>query len=328
MGKERPTTYCRTGFTLVELLVVIAIIGILVALLLPAVQAAREAARRTQCINHLKQIGVAIHNFHDANNELISTRLNCRHGTWANQLWPFIEETAASDLWHPKFAYQFQPEENREHQVTVYYCPTRRSPPQLSVNGDGFLEGGTGPHHPGAPSDYCVVGGDNSDSWDLQWVYPKPNGPFVVQGSKSPGNECDGVFPDQRYRPGDYYSYTSFRSVADGLSNTIFVGEKQLESRGMNKGLNDIDGGQHFDDGSVYNGDHVFRVARFAGPGHSLGRSPNEPHRENFGSWHPGVCNFVMGDGSVSSLDLAIDTIVLGRLANRRDGNVISADDL
>ena len=91
-----------SGFTLVELLVVIAIIGILVALLLPAVQAAREAARRTQCVNNLKQLGIAMHNFHDANAELPYAcyynnglgRILSRSErvTWVVQLMPFMEE--------------------------------------------------------------------------------------------------------------------------------------------------------------------------------------------------------------------------------------------
>src|SRR5689334_985467 len=86
----------RTAFTLVELLVVIAIIGILVALLLPAVQAAREAARRATCLNHLKQIGIGLHNYHDANRVLasgwISKAGDQAEWGWATFLLPFIEQ--------------------------------------------------------------------------------------------------------------------------------------------------------------------------------------------------------------------------------------------
>lgn len=85
------------GFTLVELLVVIAIIGVLIALLLPAVQAAREAARRSQCSNNLKQLGLAMHNFHDTNLGLPAGRASCCWGTWVVLVMPYVEEENASD---------------------------------------------------------------------------------------------------------------------------------------------------------------------------------------------------------------------------------------
>ena len=94
----------KRGFTLVELLVVIAIIGILVALLLPAIQAARESARRSQCVNNLKQLGVAMQNFHDTNKQLPSGNFSCCWGTWQMTILPFIEEQQLGDL------YQFEPE--------------------------------------------------------------------------------------------------------------------------------------------------------------------------------------------------------------------------
>ncbi|MCG2685419.1 MAG: DUF1559 domain-containing protein, partial [Planctomycetales bacterium] len=98
-----------TAFTLVELLVVITIIGILIALLLPAVQAAREAARQVQCINNLKQIGLAIHGFHEAKGALPPTRSSCSHSTWAAEIWPFIEGQNLADQYDPKLAYIYQP---------------------------------------------------------------------------------------------------------------------------------------------------------------------------------------------------------------------------
>ena len=82
----------KSAFTLVELLVVIAIIGILVALLLPAIQAAREAARRGQCTNNLKQLGIAIQNYHDTYQQLPIGSHSCCWGTWAMSILPFIEE--------------------------------------------------------------------------------------------------------------------------------------------------------------------------------------------------------------------------------------------
>src|SRR5262245_14174517 len=90
----------RPGFTLIELLVVIAIIGVLIALLLPAVQQAREAARRIQCTNNLKQIALASHNYHDANGVFPPVRKGCCWGTWNIFLLPYIEQTAAFNAWN------------------------------------------------------------------------------------------------------------------------------------------------------------------------------------------------------------------------------------
>src|SRR2546430_1890949 len=88
-------TRTRRGFTLIELLVVIAIIAVLIALLLPAVQAAREAARRMQCVNNLKQIGIAMHNYHDVPNVLPPGSRSCCWGTYFHFILPYVEQSAA-----------------------------------------------------------------------------------------------------------------------------------------------------------------------------------------------------------------------------------------
>ena len=131
------------GFTLVELLVVITIIGILIALLLPAVQAAREAARTMQCSNNLKQIGLAIHNFHDAHKAMPPTRQSCYHGSWATVLWPYMEQQGLADAWGDTLSYFEQPLANLQVQIAAYLCPSRRSPPQLSNLADETYLGAT-----------------------------------------------------------------------------------------------------------------------------------------------------------------------------------------
>src|SRR6188474_719745 len=98
----------RRAFTLIELLVVIAIIGILIALLLPAVQQAREAARRSQCQNNLKQIALAIHNFEDSKKTLPSSRLGPQHATWFVQILPYMEQSNLYAMWDLTQTYYMQ----------------------------------------------------------------------------------------------------------------------------------------------------------------------------------------------------------------------------
>ena len=125
----------RNGFTLVELLVVIAIIGILIALLLPAVQAAREAARRSQCTNNLKQIALAVHNYHDTHKVFPIGNWCASYGTWLVGLLPFIEQQAMADR------YQVWPRTYAESanfpvttaQIATYTCPSDSNTANVSL---------------------------------------------------------------------------------------------------------------------------------------------------------------------------------------------------
>src|SRR5687767_11571553 len=130
---------CRSNsaFTLVELLVVIAIIGILIALLLPAVQAARESARRTQCGNNLKQIGLAIHNYHDVYKELPPERINTDLATWCILILPYLEHSGVFETWNLSARYYDAAQTgNRTARIDTWFCPTRWRPSHLSVQED------------------------------------------------------------------------------------------------------------------------------------------------------------------------------------------------
>jgi len=298
------------GFTLVELLVVIAIIGLLVALLLPAVQSAREAARMLQCSNHLKQFGLAIQTYHTARQAFPPSRVSCHHGTWVTDLWPYFEEGTLTSSWDPKLSFFRQPEANMKTALPMYFCPSRRAP-MLSVSGDSR---GRVPHRPAPCCDYaCVLG--NGDAHD--WPYPQANGPIVHDATPDlPNSNCirsneeDWEFSTNRL-------FVSATSITDGLSNTIFVGEKHVRPSEFGKGS----GG----DSSVYNPDTASIVGRWAGSGSSIARFPRDS-QNGFGSYHVGVCQFVYGDGHARPLDVTISSKVLAFLSVRDDGGVVVGD--
>jgi prepilin-type N-terminal cleavage/methylation domain-containing protein len=172
----------RRGFTLVELLVCIGVIGILVGLLLPAVQHVREAANRTSCFNNLKQIGLAMHNYHNVNGLLpaftrthyTSVMDDYTAATWAVVILPYLEQDNLYRQWDLSRSYYQQSDAARLTPVPNYYCPTRRTPhtaPTASQPGpDGWgdwswallISTGHMGNVPGALGDYAASVGSNA----------------------------------------------------------------------------------------------------------------------------------------------------------------------
>ena len=223
-------TVSRRAFTLVELLVVIAIIGTLVGLLLPAVQAAREAARRTQCTNNLKQTGLALQNYHEARRQLPEgwlcnpDRSDAHHAEegvgwgWASRILPYVEETALSNRIVITGSISAASATVRETVVQAFLCPSDAGAGKPTFK-PGEEEGANNDHeHPD------VTEGDD--------IYSRTN---YVGMFGSNGWEEEGSVGDSDYEPAEPYdgngmffanSRMPFRHVTDGLSKTIMVGER------------------------------------------------------------------------------------------------------
>lgn len=321
---ERPLTMhkrrIRSGFTLVELLVVIAIIGVLIALLLPAVQQAREAARRSECSNNLKQIGLAAHMFHDTYTKM-PPLVNCQQGysVWVH-LMPFAEQNAQYELLHSVntdnwkdtiFENFTQQEKEGISSISYMTCPSRRSGVQMK--GDG---GQQGPW-----SDYSAVGYDSSNP--VFNFYYNPNDSSHVNETMSMLRVGIPVNGGDNNPCGDARPRDSFSRVTDGLSNTLMFGEK-----GIGKDQLGVCCGETGADGSfLYTSDSWREFAVASSIRLRLGRGPNDNARpdsgQGHGSWHPGITQFVLGDGSVRPISTNISQSTLENLGNAMDGNVI-----
>jgi prepilin-type N-terminal cleavage/methylation domain-containing protein/prepilin-type processing-associated H-X9-DG protein len=350
---DPPSRKARSGFTLIELLVVIAIIAVLIGLLLPAIQKVREAANRAHCQNNLKQIGLAVHNYHGANQFLPPTYLRQDWPTWAVLILPYLEQENVYRLWDVQLRYYDQPNRGdaaldpTPRTVPTYFCPSRRGTGVgLSVatgttattqdvpSSPGPAGYGTFTHRPGGLGDYASCNG-TVDSLD-------GNGALgisvVLAAVRADGTPVTGTGLTQMFMqpPGTrithWRSQTRFAAIPDGTAHTLLIGEKHV--RPANRWGRD-------EDRSIYNGQWARIFRRMAGAGGTptlnfpLVSDPNDswasptPIRESFqrfGSWHPGVCQFVFCDGSVRPVRNNVDDVTLSRLAQRDDGQAGPGD--
>jgi prepilin-type N-terminal cleavage/methylation domain-containing protein len=346
MRRHSASCGARSAFTLIELLVVIAIIAVLIGLLLPAVQKVREAASRAKCQNNLKQIGLAVHNYHDANQFLPPTYIRQDWATWAVLIMPFIEQQAAFKNWDTQLRYYDQPLRGQPGDPTavsipIYFCPSRRGAEVgLSVDNGGtdkdVPSNYTGnPHRPGGLSDYAASHGTDVGTLDGNGALSISNVLAAVQPDGSAWTNLTGMYLSPLgTRITRWQSQTTLQTIADGTSNTFMIGEKYVRPD-MRWGKNE--------DRSIYNGQfaRVFRRAAGAptvvtSPPAApfpivtdladswIGTSPIRETFQRFGSWHSGVCLFVFCDGSVRMVSNNVDDVTLGRLAERSDGQPVS----
>ncbi len=307
-------TRTTSGFTLIELLVVIAIIGILVGLLLPAVQMVREAARRTQCLNNMKQLGTAVHNYHDTRGFIPPARAADNFLTWPVFIMPYMEATNLYQQFDIRGPYAAQSPETTKVGLQVLFCPSRRSPEFLSeFESNGEIIGTVG--------DYAGNAGTEKfyDIDEHAWA----GFDVAVDGVFNSGLTIQNPISAGRLVSGERGRY-SFRDILDGQSNTIFLGEKAVSSDNMGQ-----PGG--WGDGCIYSGSQPGTIMRLGGIGLAIASTrklptPGPGAVPVYGSFHPSGCNFSFGDGSSHFLTAATDEDVLRRLCSRNDGETDSLE--
>jgi prepilin-type processing-associated H-X9-DG protein len=288
--------------------VVIAIIAILIALLLPAVQQAREAARRTQCKNNFKQLGLATHNFHGTYGKLPYATLDREPGdtgdTWTTgliQILPFLEQDAIAQRWDPKEPRNSTVDGDgdghtnsslQKHTIPTLLCPTMTMP-----------TGPLGGSEDRAPCSFLFCAGTHNVSL-LHYGAYSPSGEPKFDGVVVPVKSADPASPNQEP--------TAFRDITDGLSNTLLVGETDFAPRGVpSTSMGGIwaYGYIGYSWGTTYN------------PFNDHGNT--SPVYGAFRSQHPGGANFVMGDGSVRFFSENVNLDILDAHATRAGGEVI-----
>jgi prepilin-type N-terminal cleavage/methylation domain-containing protein/prepilin-type processing-associated H-X9-DG protein len=337
---RHPSFHGRSrGFTLIELLVVIAIIGVLIALLLPAVQSAREAARRAQCVNNLKQIGLAMHNYHDANNALPPAKIRSASCLGAYPATPtapargvlnttgftmilgFLEQKPLYDAynfnqastngvgWHATTPNTLLIGDCAVNTtvvgalISVFACPSDLPPEIRNISVASSLT-------------YTVTNGRRSN--------------YVLMSSRYTEYDCPATAPAKPPDVGMFFTdySTSFTEVLDGLSNTVMIGESRQEKQSPLFGPFWGAGTHTSTHGTVYpplsgNATNSLPNAPFPSP------PPNPrklPYAWRISSLHPGGVNMGMADGSVRFIKNTINIYTWWSINTIRNNEVVSAD--
>ncbi len=348
----------KHAFTLVELLVVIAIIGILIALLLPAIQAAREAARRAQCSNNLKQIGLALHNYHDVFNtfpfsvmvHVVGNNLQNAQ-VWGITLLPFMEQGTLYSQYDSRFppvapaplpnplptTPPFSNIRVTSTVISTFICPSAPGDPTGRIYSSDAAVAGVTLYWRSAPSDYSVNSGVGQDFNNVG-----PAGSFAqIAYANFPGGASgsrEGVMNLVGYDPflaQNFQSTSRIADILDGTSNTIMIGERTggriiyLGTRAFTSSPYDqlakTNGGGW---GDLFNGYHW--LIGTSSDGTSLSGGPcaincNNIRGQSYHSFHPAGANFLLADGSVRLISATVDPFTFASMLTRRKGEPLSS---
>ncbi len=298
--------YSRRAFTLIELLVVIAIIAILIALLVPAVQKVREAAARTQCINNLKQIALATHNFHDAYKKFPFAVRDLEPGaagsTWVTgliQILPFLEQDNVAKRWDPKEPRNSTVDSNgdgytnamlQQMLIPTYVCPTMNPPSAALAENRAYCS-------------YLFSAG-TPDVRLLHYGTPDPQ----FDGAIVPVKDSDPASPNRG-------AVTRMASIIDGTSNTFLAGETDFAPKGVPS--------------TSYGGVWAYGYIGYAWGTtfHPFNKHDNTSNVYGaFRSQHTGGGNFALADGSVRFVNESVPYAMYRAFGTRAGGEVASLD--
>ena len=324
----------RGAFTLVELLVVIAIIGILVALLLPAIQAAREAARRTQCTNNLKQFGIALHNYHDTYKFFPMGASNWNEFPWIGwqvRILPFAEQ---AQLWDEVKAWADSQPNQRGYwdapigpggnvarnsiQVPYTRCPSDAFDDFNSGWAQTNYTGSLGSQQTPSANGACNVFFNGGSLANPGVNYENPGG-HAGHGNSANAADISGMFSRFGLR-------VNMAAVKDGTANTFFVGEILPECTDHREGW-----WSHNGSGNAHSSTSVPLNDMTTCPNSGKVSNPactaqnNWNYSWGFRSAHPGGAQFLLVDGSSRFVGDSIDYMTYQRLGGRRDGQEIGA---
>jgi prepilin-type processing-associated H-X9-DG protein len=297
-------------------LVAVASISLLVSLALQAVQAAREAANAASCKNNLRQLSLGAMNHHDQRGDNVPMGMFSGGVSWAGLVSPFMEQQTFWRRLRLDMPYDVAPNNDVRHlkggdaAFPYYYCPSRRKPPQYT---DGYSVSDYAPPSVGVSE--TLDDPDLDATWMQCHELDKNHGPWLLLHQNQPEEWKKGESLDLARR---YRSQTSFASIIDGISFQVAFGEKALhpKSLGMDGKAGDF---------TLYAFvEKSYNASGAARPGNG-GISPAPDANKDdvyryWGSWHPGMCQFVMFDGSVRKLNVMGSAKVLATLCDRRDG--------